>query len=195
MSLSKILDVNNKQKRDYTCLLSDSHNVKRGHGKINPSQMQNKKRKECRKNDQKEHLPAQTEANKKHIKSLSNITLTSDQTNLLAKGLKFIPTLKENETQTRRHLLKDFKNLARRMRLQYIFFGEDNESHLFHFHVKFNWIPQVQKSVALESYLEEVKVQLAEIQLTKPKDNLLTQNERCWKCCWKIPTSILNKRL
>ena len=84
MSLSTILDVNNKQKRDYTCLLSDSRNIKRGLGKINPSRTQNKKRKERRKNDRKDHLHAQTEANKKHIKNLSNIALTSDQTNLLA---------------------------------------------------------------------------------------------------------------
>ena len=40
---------------------------------------------------------------KKHIKNLSNIDLTNDQTNLLAKGLKFVPTPKENETQIRRH--------------------------------------------------------------------------------------------
>ena len=40
------------------------------------------------------------------------------------------------------------------------------------FQVKSNWIPPVQPSVALESYLEEVKVQLAGIRLTKPKDNL-----------------------
>ena len=86
---------------------------------------------------------------KKHIKNLSNIALTSDQSNLLAKGLKFIATPKENETQIRRHLLKDFENFARRMRLQYIFFGEDNEPHPFH--VKSNWIPPVQKSVALEN--------------------------------------------
>ena len=98
MSLSTFLDDNNKQKRDYTCLLSDSRNTKRGHGKLNPSQTNNKKRKERRKNDRKDRLQAQTEANKRHIKNLSNIALTSDQTNLLAKGLKFIPTRKENET-------------------------------------------------------------------------------------------------
>jgi len=56
------------------------------------------------------------------------------------------------------------------MRLQYIFYGEDNEPHPFH--VKSNWMPPVQPSVALESYLEEIKVQLAEIEPTKPKDNL-----------------------
>ena len=178
MSLSTILDVNNKQKRDYTCLLSDSRNIKRGLGKINPSQTQNKKRKERRKNDRKDRLHAQTEANK-NIKNLSNIALTSDQTNLLAKGLKFIPTPKENETQIRRHILKDFENFTRRMRLQYIFFGEDNEPHPFH--VKSNWIPPVQKSVAVESYLEEVKVQLAETHLTKPKDNLLNTERKALK--------------
>ena len=191
MSLSTFLDVNNKQKRDYTCLLSDSRNIKRGLGKINPSRAQNKKRKERRKNDRKDRLHAQTEANKKHIKNLSNIALTSDQTNLLAKGLKFIPTPKENETQIRRHLLKDFENFARRMRLQYIFFGEDNEPHPFH--VKSNWIPPVQKSVALESYLEEVKVQLAEIQLTKPKDNLLNTERKALKTLRENPNINLKK--
>jgi len=45
MSLSTLLDDNNKQKRDYTCLLSDSCIIKRGHGKKKPSQIRNKKRK------------------------------------------------------------------------------------------------------------------------------------------------------
>ena len=185
MSLSTFLDDNNKQKRDYTCLLSDSRNTKQGHGKLNPSQTQNKKRKERRNNDGKDSSHAQTEANKKHIKKLSNIVLTSDQTNLLAKGLKFIPTRKENETQIRRHLLKDFENFARRMRLQYIFFVEDNR--LQPFHVKSNWMPPVQKSVALENYLEEVKVQLAEVQLTKPKDNLLNTERKALKMLRENP--------
>ena len=56
------------------------------------------------------------------------------------------------------------------MRLQYIFQGEDNEPHPFH--VKSTWVPPIQPSVALESYLEEVKIQLAEIKITKPKNNL-----------------------
>ena len=37
-------------------------------------------------------------------------------------------------------------------------------------------MPQVQHSVALESYLENVKTQLAEIKITKPKNNL-SRNE------------------
>ena len=56
------------------------------------------------------------------------------------------------------------------MRLQYIFHGKNEEPHLFH--VKSNWEPPVQPSVALQSYLERVKFQLAQIQISKPKNNL-----------------------
>ena len=35
-----------------------------------------------------------------------------------------------------------------------------------------DWEPQVQPSVALETYLEEIKGQLAEIVLFKPQNNL-----------------------
>ena len=38
--------------------------------------------------------------------------------------------------------------------------------------LKSNWNPPVQQSVAEESYLEEVKLSLAEINLAKPKNNL-----------------------
>jgi len=152
--MSTLLDDNNKQKRDYTCLLSDSHKIKWDHGIKKPSQIQKKKQKEHREKDRIDRLHSQTEANKKHIKNLSNTALTKDQTNLLAKGLKFIPTPKEKETQIRRHLLKDFDHFAKRMRLQYIFYGEDNEPHPFR--IKSNWILLVQPPVALESYLEEV---------------------------------------
>ena len=105
MSLSTILDVNNKQKRDYTCLLSDSRNIKRGLGKINLSQTQNKKQKERRTNDRKDRFHAQTEANKKHIKDLSNIALiesyleiqlTKPKDNLLNTEGKTLKTLREN---------------------------------------------------------------------------------------------------
>ena len=78
--------------------------------------------------------------------------------------------LLRNEIQIRCHLLKDFDQFARRMGLQYIYHGENNEPHPFH--VKSGWIPPVQNSVALESYLEETRVLLAEVQLSKPKNNV-----------------------
>jgi len=79
-----------------------------------------------------------------------------------------------NETKIRQQLLQDFEQFARRMRLQYIFHGQNKEPHPFH--VKTNWMPPVQPSVALESYLENVKSQLSEIKTTKPKNNL-SRNE------------------
>ena len=51
-----------------------------------------------------------------------------------------------------------------------MYHGEESEPHPLY--MKSNWNPPVQKSVALESYLEEVKLSLAEINLTKPKNNL-----------------------
>ncbi|CAH3136328.1 unnamed protein product, partial [Pocillopora meandrina] len=56
------------------------------------------------------------------------------------------------------------------MRLRYIFHGNDKEPHPFH--VKSNWIPPVQPSIALERYFENIKLSLAEIEITKPKHNL-----------------------
>ena len=60
------------------------------------------------------------------------------------------------------------------MRLLYIFHGQKREPHPFH--VKSTWMPQLQHPVALESYFENVKTQLAEIKITKPK-NKLSRNE------------------
>ena len=56
------------------------------------------------------------------------------------------------------------------MRLKYIFHGTDKEPHPFH--VKSDWDPPVQPSVALETFLEDVKFELANIKFNWPKDNL-----------------------
>ena len=74
-----------------------------------------------------------------------------------------------NEKQMQLQLLRDFENFARRMRLRYMFHGQDKEPHPF------------QRSVALESYLEEVKIQLAETKPTKPKHNLPTAEQKALK--------------
>ena len=62
------------------------------------------------------------------------------------------------------------------MRLQYIFYGQEKELHPFH--VKSNWNSPVQPSVALETFLEEVRFELATINIEEPKDNL-SHGERC----------------
>ena len=109
-----------------------------------------------------------TEARKKHIKNLSDYKMTRDQINVLSRGLKFIPTPVTNTGHVRAELLKDFNAFARRMRLQYIFHGKDKEQHPFH--VKSDWEPPVQPSVQpLETYLEEAKLQLANINTITPR--------------------------
>ena len=80
-----------------------------------------------------------------------------------------------NESHIRAQLLNDFKAFARRMRLQYICYGQEKEPHSFH--VKSNWEPPIQPLVTLESYLDEVKTELAEVKIYKPKNNL-PKNER-----------------
>ena len=67
------------------------------------------------------------------------------------------------------------ENKMRRQRLSKtttasIFHGEDKEPHPLH--AKGDWVPPVQRSVALENYLETVKTEISKMQLTKPKYNL-----------------------
>ena len=77
------------------------------------------------------------------------------------------------------------------MRLQYIFHGEENEPHPFH--VKSDWEPPVQLSVALETFLEEVKLELASIEFDKPKDNISTGERQALKELSRNKSIILEK--
>ena len=131
----------------------------------------NRKRKERGKIKDKKRFFNAIESRKQYIKKLSNEQLTDKQITILSRGLKFIPTPVTKENLIRRQLLADFNQFARRMRLQYIFHGEDYEP--YPFHVKSDWEPPVHLSVALETFLEEVKLELASIEFSdKPKDNI-----------------------
>ncbi|XP_068711498.1 uncharacterized protein [Montipora foliosa] len=59
------------------------------------------------------------------------------------------------------------------MRLQYIFADSAGKPHPFH--VKSNWQPPPQPSVALESYLERTKFEIASIIFSNEKDHLSAQ--------------------
>ena len=103
-------------------------------------------------------------------------TLTDAQIDLISRGLKFIPVSKTiNKSKIRLELQQDFEDYPKRMRLKYIFHGNKKEIHPFY--VKSNWNPPVQPSISLESYLEEVKSHLAEIEITKPKCNLSRKDQ------------------
>ena len=56
------------------------------------------------------------------------------------------------------------------MRLGYVYHGRGKMKHRFY--VKSNWEPPDQRSVTLEKYLEETKIKLSEIEITKPKPNM-----------------------
>ena len=112
----------------------------------------NRKRKERNRNKGKIRYNNIIESHRKDIRNLSNEQLTDEQITLLSRGLKFIPTPITTENNIRRELLKDFDLFARRMRLQYIYYGKEREPHPFH--VKSDWNPPVQPSVALETFLE-----------------------------------------
>ena len=115
--------------------------------------------------------------NEKFIKNMSNKNLTDHETALLAKGLKFIPTPKKPVSQ--RNLLRDFNTFARSMRLKYIF--ADSKSNLHPFYVRSNWQPPPQPSVALENYLEQTKLEIANITFTDVKDNLSAKERQALK--------------
>ena len=112
----------NIEVKQYTCLLTELHNNNKGE-RVNNKNIANRKRKERKNLKRTERANETLEANKKHIKNLSNKELTNDQINLASKGLKFIPTPVTNLNLVRRQLLQDFNQFARRMRLQYIFYG------------------------------------------------------------------------
>ena len=161
-SFSKVMPtlqgITNKDVEKYTCLLSDSNTSGRAKRKPQRANLSSRKRKERKQTKHKKQLHERLEANKKHIKNLSNKELTNDEINLISKGLKFIPTPVTKEIHIKRQLLRDFEQFARRMRLRYIYHGDEKEPHPYH--VKSTWNPPLQRSVALQTYLEEVKYNL-----------------------------------
>ena len=165
----------NKKNESYPVVLSDPL-VQREEGKRNKTDykaVSSRKRFERRKIKDKKRFQDNIESHKQHIKNLSNTQLADEQISLLSRGLKFILTPITRENIIRRQLLNDFSQFARRMRMKYIFHGNDKEPHPFH--VKSDWDPPVQPSVALETFLEEVK--FASTKLNRPIDNL-SQGER-----------------
>ena len=143
----------NEHVEKFTGLFPEYRNLKQ---REKGNKMSNRMHKQRRKNTRSRRNKAQLEANKIHIKNLSNKQLTGSQINLLAKGLKFIPTpvrLDNNSCVT---------------------LNSSQEECVYNTctTLQKNWNPPVQHSVALKSYFEEVKLLLVEINPNKPKNNL-----------------------
>ena len=168
---------NDKNVEDYNCLFSENLTA-RGVENIN-GRNANKRRKQRRTNLAIKRIATKRQNNEKFIKNFSNLHLTDNQVSGISKGVKFVPTPVTNINNIKRQLLQDFEKFARRMRLKYIFHAENKEPHPFH--VKSDWEPPVQNSVALESYLESVKIQLAEIMPSGTKNNLPRNEHKALK--------------
>ena len=162
--------VNNKKSESYPVVLSDPLEIREEEKRNRTDNKANKSRKriERRKIKEKKRFLNNIKSRNQHIKNLSNLQQTDEQITLLSRGLKFIPTPVTRENIIRRQLLNDLSQFARRMRHTYIFHSKDKEPHPFH--VKSDWDPPVQPSVALA-------LELANIKFNRPKDNLL-QGER-----------------
>ena len=173
---------NNKDIEKYKSLFPENQTTVKGPIKSTGINT-NIRRKQRRAHFTQKRIATQRKSNERFIKNLSNLQLTDNQVSVISKGLKFVPTPVTDENKIRRQLLQDFEEFARRMRLQYIFHAKNTEPHPFH--VKSDWVPPLQKSVALESYLESVKIQLAEIKPSNPKNNL-SHNE------YKALTELVN---
>ena len=167
--LCKHLVNNNKRVESYQSVISEKP-AKHSTTTTSQSQTKSIKRKHRRLNTAQRRTAIERETNEKYLKNLSDTPLTDDQVGVISKGLKFIPTPVTDKNKIRQQLLRDFEQFARRMRLRYMFHGKNKEPHPFH--VKSNWTPPIQPSVALESYLEHVKVAISEINIEKPKYNL-----------------------
>ena len=130
--MKKLEELNNKTVKAYPCLLSECTTSKQRGITAEKRKLKNRKHTERKRKTHKDITARKTEANKKYIKNLSNSEMTTDQINLLSRGLKFVPTPTTNETALRKQLLIDFEEFARRMRLQFIFHGKDNNIHPFY---------------------------------------------------------------
>ena len=116
----------NKQSESYSCLLSDSLEV-REKGKQTAEitkRPKNRKRKERRKIKDKKRFCNAIESRKQFIKNLSNEQLTDKQITLLSRGLKFIPTPATKENLIRRQLSRISINLRDECNYNVFFTGK-----------------------------------------------------------------------
>ena len=123
--LYDLKEANNKTVETYTRVVSESGSSNKGDYGIRKRKFKNKKHTERRKKTRKDIRALKTESDRKYIKNLSNLELTNDEINLVSRGLKFVPTPTTNETALRKQLLTDLNDSARRMRLQFLLYGEE----------------------------------------------------------------------
>lgn len=119
-------------------------------------------RKEKRKNSQF------TEATQ-YIRQLTTKKLSNNEVQLLSKGLKFIPS--PLITNARNCLLRDWKEVARKMRCKFHFDDGSDNCKLHPFLQKSGHVPPP-ANAAIESFLFHVKNDLERMPITRKRKNL-----------------------
>ncbi|VDI50561.1 Hypothetical predicted protein [Mytilus galloprovincialis] len=114
------------------------------------------------------------ELSRQYIEVFSQTEPSDSEISLLAKGLKFIPA--PAEKNIKRNLLQSFDKLARKMRLKFLFYGNENVINNHPFTMKSGYTPNF-ANTAIENYIFATKIELGRIHLHKFKDNL-TKSER-----------------
>ena len=163
---------NNKQQENKT-----SHNLlhRKKRGKQRRIEIEIKEEKETIKK-QSAHIALNGKINraKTFIKDISDVSLTNNEILVLSKNLKFIPTPRPPTT---RDIIKDFDDLARRMRTRlWIYMKKAISKKIRSFSVENNKKVDIQSdNIALENYLTETKIELANLHNSNKysKDKLL----------------------
>ena len=152
--MSNLKKASNKDVSIYPCVLTESFN---GKGRVsNTRKYLNKKRKHRKKLAKNSIIKKAEEIKNTYIRNLSNCNLTTDQINLLSRGLRFIPSPHTNTNSVKKQILRDFNQFARRMRLRYIYHGRGKMKHPFH--VKSNWNHQFNNQLLLRHTLKKQKL-------------------------------------
>jgi len=108
---------NLKIKEDLHCILATVCFTDSSYANPTRSQTKSQKQPLLRKANKNQYTHNLRTNNDKYIKNLSTKILTDQETALLAKGLKFIPT--PPKPASHKNLLKDFEAFTRSMRFQY----------------------------------------------------------------------------
>jgi len=127
--MKKFEENQNKDDKSHPCFVSDK--MAKGR-ETKKHKVKNKKHHDRRKITKRDKIKKSANNNQKYIKNLSNYETSTDQINLVSKGLKFIPTPTMGETRIKQQLLQNFKQFERQMHLKYIFHCQERATSLLH---------------------------------------------------------------
>jgi hypothetical protein len=140
-----------------------------------PIEKTNKQNKKINKNCR---LKGNAESKFDSIVNLSDRKLTREETDLLCKGLKFIPT---KEKVNVGELLADIEEWSRRLRLVE-FFGQDNqereETNNIRRRTSGRWTPEKGRAPFLDLYIDNVKNDIVGNLMRRKEKNITTKEHR-----------------